>query len=254
MYRRISACLVLCLSIAGPAVAATSGDGSRPAPAQVARLVTEVPAATLDSVGAGHVLGQTDFPVTKLHGGLLERAGRPELLTTIFAWCPHCAANSWSLAVALSRFGTLSGLRIIDTGTLYPQFHHTAGLSFLSARFASPYLVFVRVILQDVNGHNLQSETPAEKQAIQPFDPSGTPAVDVGGRWGFTGSGYSPAVLSGKTWSEIAASLAHGQTPVAKSVDGLANLFSAAICQATGGRPMNVCRSHGVLAAKHRLR
>jgi hypothetical protein len=242
------------MSIAGSAVAATSGDGSRPAPTQVARLVTDVPVTTLDRVGAGQVLGQSGFPVTKLHGALLKLAGKPELLTTIFSWCPHCAANSWSLAVALSRFGTLSGLRIIDTGTLYPQFHHTAGLSFLSARLKSPYVAFVPVILQDVNGHNLESETPAEKQAIQPFDPSGTPAIDVGGRWGFTSSGYSPAVLSGKTWSEIAARLAHGKTPVAKSVDGLANLFTAAICQGTGGRPVSVCRSHGVLAAKHRLR
>jgi hypothetical protein len=184
----------------------------------------------------------------------VRSAGKPELLATIFSWCPHCAANSWSLAVALSRFGTLSGARIIDTGTLYPQWHHTHGFSFFRAHFKSRYLSFLPVILQDVKGRPLQSETASEQKAISSFDPNGAPAIDVGGRWGFVGSGYSPAVLTGKSWSQIASRLAKPATVTAKSIDGLANLFSAAICKVTRGKPASVCTSHGVIAAARHLR
>jgi hypothetical protein len=156
--------------------------------------------------------------------------------------------------VALSRFGTLSGVRLIDTGTLYPQWHHTHGLSFFHAHFKSRYLDFRPVVLQDVKGHPLQSETASQQKAISSFDPNGSPAVDVGGRWGFVGSGYSPAALSGKSWSQIASGLAKPRTVAAKSIDGLANLFSAAICKVTRGKPTSVCTSHGVVVAARHLR
>ncbi len=117
-------------------------------------------------MGAGPIPSYPSFAIFKLHGAVLRRAGKPELLATIDTWCPHCAANSWSLAVALSGFGTLSGLRIVDSGTLYPYFHHTHGLSFLRAHFKSRYLSFVPVVLQDVNGRSVQSETPTQQKAI----------------------------------------------------------------------------------------
>ena len=239
--------------VAGPAGAASLSDGSLPAPASVTRLVTHVPAGTLDKVGAGPIPSDSSFAVSKLRGAALRSAGKPELLATVFSWCPHCAANSWSLAVALSRFGTLSGVRIIDTGTLYPQWHHTHGLSFFRAHFKSRYLSFLPVVLQDVKGSPVQNETASEQKAISSFDPNGTPAIDVGGRWGFVGSGYSPAVLSGKNWSQIASRLAKPDTVTAKSIDGLANLFSSAICKVTRGDPTSVCTSHGVVAAARHL-
>lgn len=254
MSRLLVACGALCLVIASPAGAASIGDGSRPAPASVTRLVTHVPAGTLDKVGAGPIPSDPSFAVSKLRGAVVRSAGKPQLLATVFSWCPHCAANSWSLAVALSRFGTLSGVRIIDTGTFYPQWHHTHGLSFFRARFTSGYLGFLPVVLQDVKGRSLQSETASEQKAISSFDPNGAPAVDIGGRWGFVGSGYSPAVLTGKSWSQIASRLAKSDTVIAKSVDGLANLFSAAICKVTRGEPTSVCTSHGVVAAARHLR
>ncbi len=192
--------------------------------------------------------------VSKLHGAVLKSAGKPELLATIFAWCPHCAAHSWSLAVALSRFGALSRVRVLDTGTLYPQFHHTHGLSFVRARFKSRYLSFAPVVLQDVHGHALQTETAREKSAIANFYAPGAPAIDIAGRWGFVGSGYSPGVLTGKSWSQIATDLARPKTAIAKSIDGLANLFTAAICKVTGGHPVKVCQSRGVVAVRDRLR
>jgi hypothetical protein len=242
--------------------AALRTDGSMPAPAQIARLVTHVPTSTLNQVGAGDIGGPPSFGVIKLHSGLLKSHGKPELLSMNLAWCPHCAANSWALAVALSRFGALTGLRVIDSGTYFctlvagpctlaasPCYPHTHGVSFFGASYHSSYLSFAEVALQDVHGHNLQSPTRQENSAIAPFNPRGeAPAVDVGG-YGFLNSGYSPGTLAHKTWSQIAGGLADPHNPIARRVDGLANLFSAAICKATKGRPAGVCKSHGVFAA-----
>lgn len=245
------------------AEAAHRTDGSTPAPAQIARLVTNVPVRTLNQVGAGDIYSPAFFNVLKLHGGLLTSHGKPELLTMNLAWCPHCAANSWALAVALSRFGSLTGLRLIDTGTYFctlvsdacalgtnPCFPHTRGLSFFSAGYHSSYLSLAAVVLQDVHGRKLESPTRQENAALASFNPQGgAPAVDVGGAYGFLNAGYSPGTLARKTWSQIASGLASPHNPIARRVDGLANLFTAAICNATKGRPAGVCQSSGVVAA-----
>jgi hypothetical protein len=241
----------------GVAEAAIRTDGSTPAPSSIAHLVTHVPASVLDAVGPGQVLGQGQFTVSKLTGAPLTSGGKPELLTFVLAWCPHCAADSWALAVALSRFGTLSGLREIDSGTVFgtkfhahPSFPHTKGLSFLKAHYTSPYLTFRSVILQDVLAHAFQRPTHAENQAVNAFDPGGgAPVVDVGGAYGFVGSGFSPGALAHKSWTQTANILTDATSPIARRIDGLANLFAAAICQATNNLPAAVCTSSGVVAA-----
>jgi hypothetical protein len=82
------------------------------------------------------------------------------------------------------------------------------------------------------------------------FDPNeGIPAVDVGGAYGFVGSGFSPGVLAHQTGSQIAGSLADPKSAIAQHIDGLANLFAAAICKTTNGMPAVVCNSSGVLVA-----
>jgi hypothetical protein len=189
--------------------------------------------------------------------------GKPTVLSLTLSWCPHCAANSWALAVALSRFGALQHLRLIDTGTYFCRqlrdacalkpprcFRNTHGLSFIDVRYRSRYLSFADVVLQDVNGHAVERPTRSQKRAFNTFDGRGeAPALDVGGTYGFLNSGYDPGVLANKSWSQIAGGLAHPHTRIAQRIDGLANLFTAAICRTTGGRPAGVCRSTGVLAA-----
>jgi hypothetical protein len=167
------------------------------------------------------------------------------------------------LAVALSRFGTFTGLRIIDTGTFYCTvvsdpcalapgscFPHTHGLSFFGTKYHSSYLSFAAIVLQDVHGKNLESPTRREITQLKPFDPQAqTPAVDVGGEWGFLGVGFSPGILGHRTWTQIAGGLANPVNPVSRQIDASANLFTAAICKATKGRPAGVCKSSGVAAA-----
>ncbi len=260
------ASVVASLGVAVPAAqAAGRSDGSVPAPAQITQLVTSVPASTLNQVGAGdsrNPITSPDFGISKRRGHLTSD-GKPEIVTMNLAWCPHCAANSWALAVALSRFGTLTGLRQINTGTYYckvdqdpctlktvPCFPFTNGLSFLDARLHSAYISFAAIVLQDVNGRNLEKPTRREARSINTFDPQhSAPALDIGGAWAFQGAGYDPGTLAHKSWSQIAGSLANPHDQIARRVDGLANLFTAAICRVTQGRPGSVCKSRAVRTA-----
>ncbi len=177
------------------------------------------------------------------------------------AWCPHCAANSWPLAIALSRFGTLSGLRLLDSGTFYekvleakPGYSHTKGLSFIDANYQSSLVKFEPVVGYDVKGHKLNQLDSAQKSLIKSFDPKfGFPAVAIGQDWGLVGAGYSPGVIAGKSPAAIAKAIAEPQSPVAKAIDGEANVLTAAICAATDGRPGEVCSSPAVEKASSRL-
>lgn len=116
MRRTVLLCTAVFMLAAGIAQAAPRGDGSTAAPTGIVRLVTHVPSSTLDRVGAGTLPVPT---VTALHGAPLTHSGKPELLNVDLAWCPHCAADSWALAVALGRFGALLHLRLLDSGTLF---------------------------------------------------------------------------------------------------------------------------------------
>ena len=142
-YRRCGAVapalLVLLLLPAG-ALGASRSDGSTPAPAAILKEVGSVPTATLNAVGAG-AFGN-GISLRWLAGDVAPAGSRATLISENAAWCPHCAANSWSVAIALSRFGRLTGLRLIDSGTYYgrrlhasPSYPHTQGLSFLNARY-----------------------------------------------------------------------------------------------------------------------
>jgi hypothetical protein len=55
------------------------------------------------------------------------------------------------------------------------------------------------------------------------------------------GASYSPAVLQGLTWAQIAADLGHPSSPVAQGVLGTANVITASICSMTGNQPASAC-------------
>jgi thiol-disulfide isomerase/thioredoxin len=233
----------------------TAAGGPGPTGASLATLtgkVTSVPAAALDQVGSGTV---TATP-TSISGAPLTSGGKPEMLYMGAEYCPYCAAERWSMIVALSRFGTFNGLtttRSADrdgAGTAEP-FPSTATWTFANASYTSKYLTFTPVeeftnIPDKSTGGYTPLMTPtAEQQAlIQKYDAANQgaiPFIDYGNRYMSVGASYDPGLLAGLTWSDIAADLHNPSSPVAKGALGAANYMTAAVCSLTGNQPASAC-------------
>ena len=244
--------------------ATTSGVSSNgPTGAALASVVTDttnVPASTLNAVGAGS--GSVTSPPMSISGSPLTSGGKPEVLYMGAEYCPYCAAERWAMVVALSRFGTFTGLATVHSAAvdghgLAEVYPNTPTWTFAHATYTSTYLTFVPVeeytnIPDKSTGGYTNLETPASaenalvgKWDAPPYVPSGDqgaiPFVDFGNKYMISGASYSPQVLQGKSWSQIASALKDPSSPIAKAVDGTANYLTAAICKLTGNQPATAC-------------
>jgi len=218
----------------------------------VARAVASVPAATFDSVGAGTAAGLAATSGQPL----LTSAGKPEVLYMGGEYCPFCAAERWVLAAALSRFGTFTGLSLIHSSPTdaYPS---TPTLSFHESAYTSKYVAFTPVEwfgeADDAStpfGHvYLEHPTAQETALFNTYANGSLPFIDIGNKYLVPQAQYLPSALHSMSWSQVAAAMRTPSSPVAKDIDGAANIISAAICKITNGQPADVCSSAGVTAA-----
>jgi Domain of unknown function (DUF929) len=240
----------------------SSGGGStgrQPLPASVTSQVTNVPPDTLNRVGKGAVptFLQGQPPFTAGSGATLTSGGKPQMLYIGAEFCPYCAATRWSMAIALSRFGTLAtplhGIRSSSTDTD----PNTATLTFYKAGYSSKYLDFTPVEVQTVSRGPLQNPTSAQNAIWAKYEPDpntrGYPFIAFGNKLVMKGPIYDAAVLQGKSYSQIAAALKDPASPIAQSVDGAANYITGAICKMTNNQPSDVCSSAAVTAVQSGL-
>jgi thiol-disulfide isomerase/thioredoxin len=191
----------------------------------------------------------------------LKLSGKPAVVFVGAEFCPYCAALRWSLIIALSRFGTFSGLTYMTSSTtdVYPDTHT---FSFAKSRYTSPYLTFLSDEIEgnvaNASGQYplIQPPTQLEAQLLSQYDAApyvqattsgGVPFVDVANRFIWGGSVYDPGLLAGLTWAQIAQQLASpGSTQISVAVMSNANLFTAGICKADGQQPGSVCQLPGI--------
>jgi Domain of unknown function (DUF929) len=250
--------VIVKVSKGSPSSPGSSSSTGTPLPASVASQVTGVPAATLDKVGKGLVPAFTrgQRPFTPGSGPAVTSGGKPEMLYIGAEFCPYCAAMRWSMAVALSRFGTLTPLHGIHSSPTDAD-PNTATLTFYKTGYRSPYLAFTPVEVQTVSRGALQNPTKEQNAIWAKYEPDantrGYPFVAFGNKLVMKGPIYDAAVLQGKSWSQIAAALKDPTSPIAQSVNGAANYITGAICQMTNNQPANVCSSAAVTAVKSGL-
>lgn len=231
-----------------------SGTAATAAQSQVITAVITVPASVLNQVGAGALSAAPK----KISGAALTDGGKPEVLYVGAEYCPYCAAERWAVAVALSRFGTFTGLgqTASSPSDVYPS---TATLTFHGATYRSSYLSFTGKEIQSnqvVNGTHatLDTLTAAQQNLVTTLNNGGgIPFIDIGGKYVISGATYNPAVLKGKTHAQIAAALSDPTSPIAQGADGSANVITAAICASTGNKPAAVCTAPAVTAAAAKL-
>lgn len=246
-----------------------------PAPAQVVRDVTTIPASVYNQVG----VSSSQIPVAKptiIPGNPPMSLGgaSPAMLYYGAEYCPFCAAERWPMTAALSRFGTWSNLQITASShTDVAPATHT--FSYHGATLTSPYITFRGIeactnipdtSTTSCNGYRpLQSPTKEEAAILQQYSSSkylpnasssggiSFPFVNVNNGMLISGASYDPAVLAGLTWTGIASGLDNPSNPITQAIVATANYLSAGICQATKGQPGSVCTSPGVQAAAKAL-
>lgn len=221
-----------------------------PGNAEVVVTITTLPTSEFDTVSQG----SANNPIKPITGASLTGAsGKPEVFYYGAEFCPYCAAERWPLIIALSHFGTFSGVQTTSSSSS-DAFPNTPTFTFRNSIFSSRYIDFRAVESSDRNGNALQSPTAAEQQLINRYDVgSFIPFIDMGNRYAMTGATYSPSVLSGMSWQAIADALKDPSTPQAKAILGSANLFTAAICKMTSDQPSAVCSSTAIQALEQKL-
>jgi hypothetical protein len=248
-------------SHSGSSTASNGPTGS--ALASVVSNVTSVPASTLDKIGDGGG-AVTTKPAAITGGAALTANGKPEMLYMGAEYCPYCAAERWSMIVALSRFGTFSGLKTTHSASVngaggtepYPN---TPTWTFHGSTYTSQYLTFTPVEMETnlpdkSNGGYTTLETPTKAQQalltkydVPPYVPAGSngaiPFIDFGNKYLIAGASYNPQVLSGLSWAQIAADQKNPDSAVAKAIGGTANYMTATICKMTGNQPASACTS-----------
>ena len=231
---------VLAIVVGFAAIKLTSGTAAAaseaPAPQNVVSQVTTVPAAALARVRSRGTA--TPMQTVKAPGPVLSIAGKPAIVFVSEESCPFCAAERWPLAVALSHFGTFSHLGVTRSSAT-DVFPNTATLSFRTASYRSSHLTLRTTELTDNRGRRLQPLTPLDTTLIHGYDvppyvnsadqSGAVPFLDIGNRYILAGAQYNPQTLAGLSQAQIASQLRNPASPVAKAIDGSANVIIAAI-------------------------
>ncbi len=239
------------------AVAATSTSSTTAqAKPAVANLVTSVPEAVLNQVGAGPTGTAAVAPLKSITDKPLTLDGKPEILYMGAEYCPFCAAERWALAEALSRFGTLSNLHFIHSSST-DNYAGTPTLTFYKSNYTSKYIAFKGIELETVTEKPLQKADSAETALINKYTQGSFPFVDIAGKYIVDGAQYQPSQLgsveaagqiskSALTWSQVSSDMQNPDSAVGQEIIGAANHITAAICKATNDQPSTVCKSPSV--------
>jgi hypothetical protein len=239
----------------------SSAGGAHTIPsASVLNAVEHPNSAIFDQVGAGTSTANLFKALpNKSDTSLPRQQGKPVLFYAGGEYCPFCAADRWSLIMALSRFGSFSGIETNASSTSdgYPG---TPTFTFVKTTYTSPYLVFdAKEIAGATENTPLQSLTSGESSIfatydVPPYDSlqGGIPFIDFGGLYMTSGGSYDVGVLhvnqsdsnsQALTYAQILSGLSKANSPIAQSIVGTANEYTAAICMMTNNTDKAVCSS-----------
>jgi len=222
---------------------------NQPINATLYNQITGVSASTLAAIGNG---AANTIGLQKPSATALTINGKPEFLYIGADYCPYCAVERWAMAVALSRFGTLSGMSYMLSG---PNDGNISTLAFANTTLASNYIEFRAVETQDRSGNSYQKMTSDQQILFSQYDPvTGNcqtggciPFIDIANQYVIVGSQYAltPSIPSNiftkLTWSQIGSQLNNQDSDIAKAVDGSANYLISMICKVDGNQPSEVC-------------
>lgn len=189
-----------------------------------------------NQVGTGAI---ASYPA-RIHGKNLTINSKPAVIYIGADYCPYCAAGRWGLAIALMRFGSLSGLSYMTSSSsdVYPS---TPTFTFANVSYQSGYISFAEAETQTNTYQPFQSLTPLENATYRAYDTGGIPFIDFGNRSIQSGANYPPSLLDNHDWQYIISQIGNPSTTLSQSVIGSADVFTAQICNLDNFTPASVC-------------
>jgi hypothetical protein len=230
------------------------GSDSYALSASLINEVTGVPVSALVASAKTEPSGTAPPQELPAKNALLTQGGKPEILYMGGEYCPYCAAERWALVMALSKFGTFSGLRG-TTSSATDVYASSPTFSFYGSSYTSKYLSFVPVELYtniaNSNGWGTLQKPTAEQSALlnkwdaPPYtsasEAGGIPFVYLAGRYVLTGPQFVAPALSGKQFEDAAAYLTSGKNSGSKDAEAAAGYLVGDFCAITHKQPAGVC-------------
>lgn len=272
----VATLVVIKVTSGSSAPAGTSGFQA--SDAATVKDLTTVPLSVFNGVGITSNVAAVSPPIklkgqTLLTGPSSTGATVPRVFYFGAEYCPFCAAERWATIIALSRFGTWTGLGNMTSSTRTGEaFPGTPTFTFARAHYRSTYLSFAEVeettnqFSAALNNYTpLQTPTKWELANFKKYDNTtyipgitasqdySIPYYSLGNQFLISGASYTPALLANQTRTQIATGLKDPSSPVTDAIIATANYFTASMCQLTKNKPASVCTSPGVMAAKKKL-
>ncbi len=184
---------------------------------------------------------------------LLMVDGKPEILYVGAEYCPFCAAERWAMVMALSKFGTFTGLKGTTSSAIdvHPS---TPTFSFYGSTYKSPYISFVPVEIQ-TNTYSaslgdyptLQTPTSEQNALMAKWDVSpyttengSIPFVYFGGKYLVTGAQYVAAPISGKSFETAVPYMTSGTNATSRAAEAAAGYLVGDILAMTHDQPASI--------------
>jgi Domain of unknown function (DUF929) len=178
--------------------------------------------------------------VKTLNGIPLTSGGKPVVVYIGADYCMYCAAQRWSIVLALMRFGNVSGLKYMSSSPSegdYPTF------TFQSATYTSKYFVFQGFEQADRNSQPLQT-VPSNYTAVFSQYGSAYPFLNFGDQYVISGALWPPSTL-GSNWTSVFTAVKTNST-LGTEVKAGANVITALICKLTNNDPAAVCDAYPI--------
>jgi len=210
----------------------------------VMQQITGVDDSTLSAIG----LPRSVTPPATVTGSTLTLDGKPEILYIGGEYCPFCALERWSLIIALSHFGSFSGLEYMQSSSTDTN-PNTPTFTFANATYNSPYITFVPVEELNRADQPVATLTSNESSLFSQYgmcaangESGGIPFIDIANAYVVNcGAQFSLPQIAGDNWTQVASQLNTPNSTVAQEIDGAANTLITAICKIDGGQPSSVC-------------
>jgi len=198
--------------------------------------VSEPPYGTPGTQYLEHVKSLSSPPFTS--------SGIPIVVYFGADYCPYCAVETWSLVVALTRFGNFTNLEYMTSAFDDGDY---STLTFDHSGYQSNYVVFEPYELYDRADNRLMTLPPNYSAVFQNQGVSSLPSLDFANEYYIAGAFVIPAVLGTMNQSQIVASIQNGSTPGGE-IKQAANVYTALICETTDNEPASVCGQDSITA------